>query len=400
MKRYEISRCAPLALRVVMGLAMAMGIAACAPDGPTQSGSSSSAAPLQSAGDGGSITPSAPAQAVADNDAAGPVAPADAQWTIFCLTFQGPMHVNDAERAKVEAIRATQSADWYVIHDDKGSTLYYGFFKSWNNRAEAKEFKHAQDARALVANFTDDQAQHPYSECMFVPLSTPDPDGNPAWDLVNAKGFWSLEIAAFQGFADRKKAAVDAVREARAQGIEAYYYHGPSISSVCIGAWPREAVKEQDMATAVVDEDDVPLVMNQTLPQQYRTDNLKTSDGRTIKPMAPKVEVQDPTLSAAMQNYPYHAVNGVTGRQVSDGHGGTKLVQNPSFLVEIDEVRQAAQEQDPMRSPGGDAPAVAGGDGGAGTPVATPDQPAGDPAALPQPAPASDQGGQLKSLGN
>ena len=54
---------------------------------------------------------------------------------------------------------------------------------------------------------------------------------------------WSVQIAAYEGSTQRKKFAVDAVRDARAEGVPAYYYHGPSISSVCVGAWPRAAVR-------------------------------------------------------------------------------------------------------------------------------------------------------------
>ena len=66
-------------------------------------------------------------------------------------------------------------------------------------------------------------------------LDTPDPSSPPEWDLTRAAGAYSLQIAVFKDSPERRAAAVEAVRAARAGGYDAYYYHGPTASSVCIG---------------------------------------------------------------------------------------------------------------------------------------------------------------------
>ena len=66
---------------------------------------------------------------------------------------------------------------------------------------------------------------------LIVPIDSPDPVAPPEWNLANAKGYWSLQIAAYKDSPKRKEAAVEAVREARKNGVEAYYYHGETTSS-------------------------------------------------------------------------------------------------------------------------------------------------------------------------
>jgi hypothetical protein len=164
-----------------------------------------------------------------------------------------------------------------------------------------------------------------------------DPDAPPEWDLRNAKGYWSLQIGAYRGSPDRKQAAVEAVREARAAGLEAYYYHGKSISSVLIGAWPREAVKSQDQASAKAgDPHKTVMVLPQELPPGTRTDNIVTADGQPVEVVVPRVEPVDPTMIQDMKDYPTNAVNGeVIWHKVKTRDGGEISVPEPSFLVVI-----------------------------------------------------------------
>jgi hypothetical protein len=190
----------------------------------------------------------------------------------------------------------------------------------------------------MVSGLTTGDSDHPYEQCQFAVIDTPDPDADSSWNLLNSKGFWSLEVAAFKGFPGRKQAAVDAVKQFRAAGVPAYFYHGPAISSVCIGAWPREAVKEQDMASAQVDPDSAVLVLPDTLPKgMVIPNNLETPDGQHVQAVAPRVEVVDPTLQQAMKDYPYHAVNGEVGRMITQPNGQQVESYNPSFLVPIPE---------------------------------------------------------------
>lgn len=96
----------------------------------------------------------------------------------------------------------------------------------------------------------------PLTQPSFATDSSPDPVAPPEWNLVNRdadkdakdprRAYWSLEIMAFKVNPLRKEAAVKAVAAFRKDGVEAYYYHGETTSSVCVGAWPMDAVKPEN----------------------------------------------------------------------------------------------------------------------------------------------------------
>src|SRR5205807_1150861 len=109
------------------------------------------------------------------------------------------------------------------------------------------------------------------------------------------------------------------VRDLREHGEKnAYYYHGSEISSVCIGAWPHEAVDDPgtgiDMNTGKTRYDAHSVDPTQTLyVVNDKTDKLDTDfrdeNGRRMLVTAPKFTIVDPTLKKAAEKYPYHSVN-------------------------------------------------------------------------------------------
>src|SRR5690242_5204198 len=56
--------------------------------------------------------------------------PTDAQFTLYCQAIAGPAHVEQANRAKDELIKLTGMKDWYIIHQEGQSVIYYGFYRS------------------------------------------------------------------------------------------------------------------------------------------------------------------------------------------------------------------------------------------------------------------------------
>ncbi len=167
------------------------------------------------------------------------------------------------------------------------------------------------------------------------------------WNLVNAppnatanevSPAWSVQVMAFRDTPLRKQAAVEAVKDFRSKGVEAYYYHGASVSSVCIGAWPAEAVKAQDVDGShyIGEQDDTLLVTDAPLPARYKGARMKTADGHRIIPLAERVEIADPSLKAVFQEYPYHYVNyQAYSKKVKTEDGTMKERVSPSFLVKI-----------------------------------------------------------------
>jgi hypothetical protein len=257
--------------------------------------------------------------------------PKDARLTIMCQICAGPARIGEANRLKEYLLATTKLRDWYVVHGEQDSTLYYGFYRSTNKEADPKEYRRAMRDKQSVAEVKSPTGEPLFPLAMFVPLDVSSPQAPPEWDLNNAKGFWSLEIAAYVDDPMRKQAAVDAVGEARKMGIEAYFYHGETASSVCIGAWPEEAVKEQETdMSAARDAAGSVLVSNTPLPEEW----IPRNTGGPITVLQPVVEPLDARLIAALRQYPFHAVNGYYTHAKTDATGNV-IWADPSFLVKL-----------------------------------------------------------------
>jgi hypothetical protein len=213
-----------------------------------------------------------------------------------------------ARQARKLLCENTPMKQWYVIHSSDHSTLYYGFYRTF----DSKDLKNPDDARHALADLNairsmqSSQGARPFSACLPVPIDAPDPAANPAWDLTKTRGYWSIEIASYANTPDRKILAVQSVAEARKQGIEAYYYHGPNFSSVCIGSWPKEAADEIAVAKQNVNPDEPIVITPRPVSDQY------ARALGNVQAAATQVEIVDPSLTEALNTYHEHAVNGNT----------------------------------------------------------------------------------------
>ncbi|MEA2710934.1 MAG: hypothetical protein QOF78_3535 [Phycisphaerales bacterium] len=298
----------------------------------------------------------------------------DAQWTLYCQAIAGPAHVEQAQAVKEQLVQ-TKMKDWYVLHQDAESVLYYGFYRtiSDSDPKDKKEGERAKRDRLAISGMQDQQGNRIFDHVFFVQVAAPDPNAPPEWNLLNATGYFTLQIAAYKDDTKRKEAAVEAVREARAQGIEAYYYHGETVSSVCIGAWPRSAVREQEEETARAnDQTQDILVLPTPLPNNEKVD-VRNAKGERVKTFAPRFDPIDPSLIATMAKYPTHAVNGVVyvSKSVDPVTQEPKEREDSSYIMRI-----------PTRKAG------------------LLNQPAQAPALLAPPTNATPGGGKLKSLGD
>lgn len=267
------------------------------------------------------------------------VPPKDARYTIWCTSIMTPDHVIRAKQLKETLAASTKMNDWYVIHGERDSTLYYGFYPDLTERAKSD--------REKIDAMRDTAGGRPFKHCMIVAVETPDPDAPPGWNLENANGYWSLQIAVFTDTPDRKQRAVEAVREARKQGIEAYYYHGPTSSSVCVGAWPQEAVKRQESSDARAPDPNKKLLV---LPTELSAFVDRAPDD--VQAVAPKFEPLDPAMIEAMQRFPNHAVNGYdTPHPVRDPKTGKITeIYDPSYIVLIPEKKPSMLDE-PLPAP-------------------------------------------------
>jgi hypothetical protein len=276
--------------------------------------------------------------------------PKDARFTVFCGTFGGPGHIQQAKGMKERLAAQTGMRDWYTVQGEGQTTLYYGFYRAVNEQVDAKEGTRAQNDRKRIASMTGANGGRLFNSVLLVALDEADPSSPAEWNLENAKGHWTIQIAVYKDHPQRKQYAVDAVRTARGQGYEAYYYHGPTASSVCIGVWPATAAKT-DEEIRMTDPNTVPLIAPGSVPVR---EGIMTPDGRPIHVVRPKTEVLDESLAATLRAFPNHYVNGAT-QQVRDPQTGqVRTVVEPSLLVRVPQKRVM------VAGPGVSGEAVAG----------------------------------------
>src|SRR5689334_10420226 len=114
-----------------------VGVASCGENSPPPDQSHSTMKPaMLKAGPPGAVTNAKSSPQPLKNDT--PTAPADTQWTILCDSIDGPGHVANARDLKAILARQSGMPDWYVVHTDHDSTIYYGFYRELNNPAEKK----------------------------------------------------------------------------------------------------------------------------------------------------------------------------------------------------------------------------------------------------------------------
>lgn len=264
-----------------------------------------------------------------------PIPPKDARYTIYCQQITGPGHVEEAKFLRDAWAKRTGLRGFYIIHGEGDSSLYYEYYKNVGEDATPAEKARYKADRQMLAELTDAQGNKPFA-CLPVELPTADPDAPAEWNLTNARGFWTLEIAAFKNDPRRKEAAIQYVKELRDKGEEAYYYHGETTSSVCVGAWPREAVVAQEKSVAGTNDPTKDIVVsNQQLPDAF-TKNLKTPDGEEVEVLTPKLQIADPRMLQKLHEYPFHSINyAIRVQKMKTPTGQTRKVADDSKLVEI-----------------------------------------------------------------
>ncbi|MDB5323899.1 MAG: hypothetical protein JWN40_5530 [Phycisphaerales bacterium] len=322
--------------------------------------------------------------------AKGPVEPAvqipqGARWTLYCASLAGPDRFTRMSQMKAYLLSKSPFKDWYVVHNEQDSTLFYGFYSSIDksDRAAAK----AHDDHTRIAAWKDETGERPFANCFFTAVTPPTPDAPPEWNLASAsdRAYWSVQIAAFRDNPQRKEAAVSMVKQLREKGVEAYYYHGQAISSVCVGTWPADAIKGQDIdgsnAREAASQEDAILVVDSPLPARYQNARMKTNDGQRLVPYVQRTEIIDKSLIATFHDYPYHYVNyEALSKKVKTDEG--KMVDriSPSFLIKVPH----------------EAPSLLNGGGGVGgflNPNGAPPVAPADPSRLPAGA------GRLRGIG-
>jgi hypothetical protein len=163
-------------------------------------------------------------------------APDNANVTILLFLVRGPNHTADAEAYKNTVAKETGWRDLFLVHEAEWSELYRGRYLSAS-----------QAQRDLKASQTwrDSQGATPFARALVMPLPAKDV-GPPEWNLLRTSGMFTVTVAEFydvpeSSYVGRRDFAVQYCRQLRARNMQAYYYHGPTKSFVCVGSYPESA---------------------------------------------------------------------------------------------------------------------------------------------------------------
>jgi hypothetical protein len=179
-------------------------------------------------------------------------------WSIRCVDVRGENRKTMANKyaAELREVKGIKRELVQVMEQADTSSIFYGKYKRLYDTKKKTE-RYRPDPipdlnliRSLSVTIPDETG-HPAQAYPFY-LATLDtlPGGRPShpeWDISNAHGYWSLQVAVFYNineFRERKSAAEQYCKMLRDKGEEAYVHHGSDKSSVCIGAFPKEAIQE------------------------------------------------------------------------------------------------------------------------------------------------------------
>ena len=259
-------------------------------------------------------------------------APATATLTLFLRDFTGMDHVAVGQRTKEEAENAMRAetgskGDFYLVHGERRSVLYHGFYKTIDPEVDRSEASRAaRDRKTLEAmgvTAPDGQQIKAFPRAVFAPLEHGDPTAPPQWDLRNATDtnqHWTICIAVYTDDALRKQAAVQSVADARKRGVEAYYLHDSGASYVTVGSWPEAAVdtgpsvKEVNERRADPGNPPKLIVSSYPLSQQEKDRIAERSGGRTIV-VDKQTKIVDDNMKRRMDELEYYVNGEPTGQR-------------------------------------------------------------------------------------
>jgi len=149
--------------------------------------------------------------------------------TVLLLEYEGPQAGESADRLAGE-LKAQGLEDVFTVKGHEYASVCVGRFGSWKDPAADRTLRRVRRIR-------DAQGQYPFASVMLMPVPEPAPE-NP-WPLEEADGQYTLIVASWAK-PGRKSRAQAYGRRLRQEGHEAYVYHGPTKSTVSVGAFGPE----------------------------------------------------------------------------------------------------------------------------------------------------------------
>lgn len=235
-------------------------------------------------------------------------------WAIRCVTLRTPDRFKEAN-AYADALKKVPGLKpelVQVLTDEDGTAVFYGRFRREYGPAGATDrFTPNQltDLETIRSLRFQGAEVWPFILASMDVLPTYR-SSHPEWNLADADGYWALHVAVFyntETLRSRRSVAEQYCALLRQQGEHAYYHHGVTHSSVCIGTYPVEAVTEvrhEDPLTGMV---------------------------------STALRIVDPDMLAAQQRFPISLQNGHKVSEIIRDRSGEikERIPTPSFPVVI-----------------------------------------------------------------
>jgi len=164
-------------------------------------------------------------------------------WAIRCFRASGPNHTQWAAQL-ADVLRQSSGLDPQKVRIEstpEKSTVYYGEYKKVMSR-ETGDLEFPPDYREDIALIRQinvgGQPLFSLPTPELIGGSTPTTETVTAWDVRNAPGPYTLQIAVFYNtptFQQRREAAEQYVQLLREEGFNAYFYHEGVKSYVFVG---------------------------------------------------------------------------------------------------------------------------------------------------------------------
>lgn len=234
---------------------------------------------------------------------------AEGIWAIRCAAFQGNDRHRRADQCKqaLQSVPDLQPKSVQALNIDREAVVYYGQYRrEYDSRTAQTRFKPdpmpAMDLIRSLSMTVDGRLAFPFIYATMEELPTSRP-GIAGWDLAQADGYWSVQVAVFFNdgvITNRRYLAEEYCRELRSEGAQAYYHHGPVHSSVCVGLFPERAVqtvRQTDPLTGVLQVTN--RIVDERLLELQRKFPYSLQNGRRINDI-----VRDPQTGEIQQRIP------------------------------------------------------------------------------------------------
>lgn len=179
-------------------------------------------------------------------------------WGVRCADVRGENRKAMAGKYAdaLRNVKGIRGERVQIIDQDGASTIFYGQYKRlYDTKKQTERYKpdpipDLNLIRSLAVTIPDETGRPSQAHPFYLATLDTLPGGRPTrpeWEISRAKGYWSLQVAVFYNVNEmrqRKSAAEQYCKLLRDQGEEAYFHHGSDKSSVCIGAFPKEAIQE------------------------------------------------------------------------------------------------------------------------------------------------------------